>query len=459
MPTPTQVTCPTCQTQLDLTGLSQIPPQVRCGQCGTIFGTQDAEMKATPRQRWRGEDEATTGSSSRSHDDLLPPGAPSKRDRQSDSSTSARSSTDDAREAQAPSPEPFDPTPPHLRAAKQAKRASQSSSEGLLPVASPVSDTHASTLSSSPGSRDKELQQAERERRVVNVGGVSLQVDEDDLKYRQRPRESRINAVWVVAGLVLFTVIPGAILAVIYLVNGSIPIPGRGGDIPISVADDQALNPTEIHWSDASRYSARLTNIKVKVERAEHGEVRARTSDLDVQSSEDESFFQLSVNLLNQRSRPVTYTSWYGNEFEGEGGPFVAELKDDQGRAYPMLVFRDAAQVQGHTPGAEIGPNRSIRDTIVFEIPPDVDLDQVKYFRLSLPAAAFAERGALYFEIPRSMLRDARQGFGVLGEQSPLESDPEEPATDDGKSESDQEPSRQPPVVHRLLWTENELVV
>jgi hypothetical protein len=41
---------------------------------------------------------------------------------------------------------------------------------------------------------------------------------------------------------------------------------------------------------------------------------------------------------------------------------------------------------------------------LIFKLPPDSEPDRVKYYRLTLPAAAYGRYGVYRFEIPRAMV-------------------------------------------------------
>lgn len=419
---PNGVTCPNCQTELDLSGLPEVPPSVRCGQCSTVFSTVEAQTKS----RWRGDDQV--GSQAGTQTDLLPPGVPAAPTQATPGQPGSGQHPDlppgnlippSAPQPGTPplpgSPHPgtpqnpaahnpashgtgaqagFDPTPPHLQ--------------------SGASSTHAS-------------------------GGIQLQVDENDSPHRRRAKGGGFSATWLVIGATGLIAIGAIVIAIVYMQRGPFQIAAReADDLPTNRSDDDNGAAGEIRWTDASRYSARISSVKVKVERIEFGEVRARNEQREVQTSQDDSFFQLYLVVENQRRLPVDYTSWYGNEFEVDGKTLVAQLSDLEGNVFPMLVFRDAFDIHGHTPNASLNEKIEIRDTIVFEIPEEVDIAKVSAFRLTLPAAAFGELGSLHFEIPEAMIKKAQSGSGLLNSDAPLGNGTlDEPEGDPGSDDSE----------------------
>lgn len=396
MPSPLEVICPRCQTELDLSGLSEVPPQVRCGQCGHVFDTATT-AKPSPdgsdsgsandvspsanggRGRWRGEDEFGSSSDLKG---LIPPG----------------SNAEQLLPPQMGSTSPST-TVPHSNELTPSK-ADSSVAEPSVPESSEMSQPHMEIDSSADDST------------------FVLAVDKNDEPYRQRGRGFGIGAGWLVAALLGLLVLGTVSVALLFWFYGPFQLKSGPSETIVTRREKGiASSSTPLNWTDASRYAVRIGGVKVKVNRVEFGEIRARNQDNEVQTSEDDSFFQLFLTIENQKSQTFSYTSWYGNEFIVDEVARVAQLTDDQGRAYPMLVFRDALNIHGHTPQAELDRRDSLGDTLVFEIPAEVELDDVEFFRLQLPGAALQKTGSIRFEIPGEMLKDAQLGAGVLDEE------------------------------------------
>jgi hypothetical protein len=53
-----------------------------------------------------------------------------------------------------------------------------------------------------------------------------------------------------------------------------------------------------------------------------------------------------------------------------------------------------------------LGDKQTAHDMLVYEIPPDVNRDAIKYYRLELPAAAIGGVGWFRFQIPASMVSE-----------------------------------------------------
>lgn len=389
------VSCPHCQTQLDLSGLAEVPATVRCGNCSNVF----APVEAADRKRWK-EDEPSDGTDA----DLLPPGA-------------ATGGRNDAGLPPLPSGTPeFDPMPPHLAQNPPAAGGSVSPH--------PLGGAAAGGVKPPGG--------------LVGSTGIKLEVQEDDAPYRRRKRGLGISAAWLVIGTTTLIALGAGVVAIMYWQRGPFEISAREPDDLPSLNESDDDGDRVIRWIDASRSTARKSNVKVRVERIEFGEVRARNEQREVQTSQDDSFFQIFLSIESQRLNPIEYTSWYGNEFVVNGKPIVAQLSDPDGNSFPMLVFKDAFDIHGHTPNATLREKQEIRDTIVFEIPEDIDIGTVGAFRLSLPAASFGEPGVIRFEIPESMIRDAQGGGGLLndGDGGLLPDSSDEPDGDDSSTTS-----------------------
>ena len=189
------------------------------------------------------------------------------------------------------------------------------------------------------------------------------------------------------------------------------------------VAHDE-VSPRRGPVTDASKQNKaqKLYGIKVKVKRVEYGEVLAKDVNSTIQSSGDSAFLQIYVHLENQGDEDRPYKSWYGNVFNVEERRLVAQLSDNEKREYQMMTFGDVTGVKGNTPEgvlsttSEGGLTRELDDVIIFELPPDVDPDALRYFRLTLPAAAFGGNGTFRFKIPVEMI-NAEPDFPDFGSE------------------------------------------
>lgn len=369
------VTCPTCNTTLDLSGLAEIPPQVRCGQCGNVFDTAPASPTASPepspeRTRWRGDDSSEN----------------------QPSPTAANEGVGDI-------------LPSHLRPASQSPAASQPErpQPGDVVSDSPAADPDFATPKPSSG-------------------GFQLNISKDDDPISKRARRRGINGAWVLAFSVFLLVASVGTLGVLYLL-GIVDFKanlGSSSDVVVIDSDDSNSDDESkpITWVDASKFSARMAGVKVKIQRVEMGEVRARDENRLIQRSQDESFLQVFLIVQNQRRLDVKYTSWYGNQFTVRDKKVIAKMSANE-TPFTMLLFSDAYDINGHTPIGDLEQSEELNDTIVFEIPEDVRIGDVENLRLELPGAAFGETGTIHFEIPVSMIKTP-DDRGTLLEESQL---------------------------------------
>ncbi|MFW6170361.1 MAG: hypothetical protein ACODAD_07720, partial [Planctomycetota bacterium] len=117
----------------------------------------------------------------------------------------------------------------------------------------------------------------------------------------------------------------------------------------------------------------------------------------------------ITIEVRNQGTRPQGFKNWYGHAFEtDQGSSVVAELTDNQNRAYSLLKFDDVRRIEGQSSTDSIAPKETVRDTVVFMIPEAVNCARIKYFRLTLPGAAVGISESFRFQIPSSMV----EGFG-----------------------------------------------
>ncbi|HND52296.1 MAG TPA: hypothetical protein PLV92_07860 [Pirellulaceae bacterium] len=198
----------------------------------------------------------------------------------------------------------------------------------------------------------------------------------------------------------------GGVLALVSLVGGRKLGLFSGGEPPASeqVLDVAAQPDDEPRWSDASKYSLRLNAVKVRIERANYGEVFTRDDSRRPVVSDAENFLTIYVEVANQRSEKIDYRSWYSHIFPVKGVPRPAELADNTGRSFVVKKFTNVTGVRGHVHEISTSKSELIHDVLVFEIPPDVDRGEIEWFHLELPAAAYGDRGSYCFEIPVKMI-------------------------------------------------------
>jgi hypothetical protein len=160
----------------------------------------------------------------------------------------------------------------------------------------------------------------------------------------------------------------------------------------------------ESQEADATRKTLRLHNTMVRVTRVEVGEVRGRDEKNQVITSEGKTFLHVYLHIQNVGSLPLEYHSWYGNAFEEAGTAQVAELRDDAGHAFDMMLFSDTRSIRGHVTQATLAPKQSMQDVLIFRLPEGDPLSNVNWLSLRLPALAHGDAGNYRFRIPRSMI-------------------------------------------------------
>jgi len=161
-------------------------------------------------------------------------------------------------------------------------------------------------------------------------------------------------------------------------------------------------------WSSVARGVAiDLNSLAVDVHYVGFGEVRARDARNRVVVSDQRNYLQVYLRIKNLGAETVQYASWQGNSFAADGQQVRATLVDDQGHSYPMQQFTHVAGLQGHTPRAILANNEEVGDVVVFTLPPSVDSQAIRHFRLELPAEAYGGSGVYRFEFPPQSI----QGF------------------------------------------------
>ncbi len=206
-------------------------------------------------------------------------------------------------------------------------------------------------------------------------------------------------------GIILSTVIAGGYFLIQHLRMAD------GTDA--SAAQSPRREAADVHWTDAVRHGQRIAPITVRVERVKYGALRVKDLRNEVITTEDRNLLGITVSVAHGGQRAREFTSWYGHVFEADdGGEQIAELVDDQGRSYASLKFDDVTYIEGQRLADAIRPRRPVQDTVVFLVPDEVDRAQVKYFRLSLPAAAVGLTDYFRFQIPVQMVE------GFVGERA-----------------------------------------
>jgi len=157
----------------------------------------------------------------------------------------------------------------------------------------------------------------------------------------------------------------------------------------------------DVKWTDAAAGTAQCGDVTIKIVSAVIGRVPL-VSQVKESTSKDPALM-ITVELQNSGKKgKVAYKSWSLGMSSG-GSP---KLTDNVARSYPMRSkgAYGGYLVRGQLNDAPIEPSGTIEDILVFQRP--INDGKVKVLRLTLPAAAFSEKGSVNFEIPIEMLKE-----------------------------------------------------
>jgi hypothetical protein len=168
---------------------------------------------------------------------------------------------------------------------------------------------------------------------------------------------------------------------------------------------DTAAASAEVPWTDAATHSQRIGPVTVKVERVVYGALRAKDLNNQVITTQDTNLLGITLSVYNRGTKERVFQNWYGHAFvDANNQQQVAELLDNQQRAYSLLKFDDVSHIEGQRLMDTIRPQQTAQDTVVFLIPEETDRDDIEYFRLSLPGAAVGLQETYRFQVPVSMI-------------------------------------------------------
>jgi hypothetical protein len=157
----------------------------------------------------------------------------------------------------------------------------------------------------------------------------------------------------------------------------------------------------EVKWTDAAAGTAQCGDVTIKIVSAVIGRVPL-VSQVKENTSKDPALM-ITVELQNSGKKgKVAYKSWSLGMSSGGS----TKLTDNIARSYPMRSkgAYPGYLVRGQLNDAPIEPSATIEDILVFQRP--INDGKVKVLRLTLPAAAFGEKGSVNFEIPVDMLKE-----------------------------------------------------
>jgi hypothetical protein len=159
------------------------------------------------------------------------------------------------------------------------------------------------------------------------------------------------------------------------------------------------LNPPseEPRWTDASKESAQIGNVRVSVSAVVFGIVELHNKIDNSRAVSEEKRLQIRLAVENlDANKIVQFQGWGAARFKGF--PSLGDNFDNRYRGSDFGIFDfPVGQVNTQT---DIYPGKMVTDVLVF-LPP---VDGVQYLRLSLPAESFGGKGKMLFHIPAAMI-------------------------------------------------------
>ncbi len=200
---------------------------------------------------------------------------------------------------------------------------------------------------------------------------------------------------------------PGVFVIITTLAVGAVIVFFQRDQNPQTSPDDPSTVPATANksWVDASRSTARIARVVVRVRRVAFEPIVAKNRSNEVITSQQQKYLTVSVELTNRSTDISLYNSWYGNLFKNlRGDEVVASIEDDLGESLMMMTFDDVTGVKGHIEHVTMEPRDRAEDLLVFEVPDGFWRRDFRVLRLELPAEALGVHGAFRFEIPRDMI-------------------------------------------------------
>jgi hypothetical protein len=207
-----------------------------------------------------------------------------------------------------------------------------------------------------------------------------------------------VACVLLMLGIVVITVFVFAIASNINLTDDShVAKPEKKQKRPAA-----EINFDKITWANAKTESSKLDKIIIKIPMIQFSEIRAKDSSHGVLISKGTNYLQVFIEMRN-RGGDKQYESWFqdpGEEFER-----LPKLFDQDHNELPMMLFDDAASVQGHVRQATFEADSELNDMIVFDLPEGKSIESIQSLYLVLPGSAVRENRKAYFKIPAEMIR------------------------------------------------------
>lgn len=177
---------------------------------------------------------------------------------------------------------------------------------------------------------------------------------------------------------------------------------------PAETDDGGPVAPLEdIKWIDASKGQPVVHgNVKVLIDKVRIDMPASNEIDKLVESVAGSSGKQVSLLIEVMVGNPsetkkLEFRPW-SKSLVGDS----TRLTDNFKNSYKARGPEGLSALSGVQQGVEsINPNTTVTDTLSFELP----VDKMKYLHLELPTENFGGKGKIYFEIPRSMIKQVRK--------------------------------------------------
>ncbi len=144
-------------------------------------------------------------------------------------------------------------------------------------------------------------------------------------------------------------------------------------------------------------------SLRARVVKAGVGPVELQFKDTKYKTQQKYLVIRVHVTVESVFVKVVPYESWADTATAPSKNP--ARLTDDANRVIPQKTFGADRKVSAQFGRTEaITPGRALDQMLVFPAPEG----NVQFVKLALPAAAFGQKGEFRFQVPWSMVEQAK---------------------------------------------------
>jgi len=174
--------------------------------------------------------------------------------------------------------------------------------------------------------------------------------------------------------------------------------------VPLNREKGTGQNIVEGSWVDASTHAIHHHDLIAKIINVRIEPVEMKSESQKMVTNEKYMVIRLFVGMKGILIKHVPYEPWA----DSAKGPSRHQpvLTDDQDRSYPQKTFPAEWKI-GNASDEEpifLIPGESFMEILVFPVPPA----GMEYMRLKLPAAALGQAGDFQFQIPRTLVENAK---------------------------------------------------